>query len=46
MSTIMNGDGNHACVHRSAQDFYSKELIKCYTEKGRKKSFGSQVDLI
>ena len=37
MSTIMNGDGNYACV--LLRIFYSEELIECNTEKGRKKSF-------
>ena len=32
MSTIMNGDGNYACV--LLRIFYSKELIECNTEKG------------
>ena len=37
MSTIMNGDGNYACV--LLRIFYSKELIECNTEKGHKKSY-------
>ena len=30
MSTIMNGDGNYACV--LLRNFISKSLLKCYTE--------------
>ena len=44
ISTIMNGDGNYACV--LLRNFYFKELIECNTEKGQKKNFGSLIDLI